>query len=312
MENNSSVKLWKSVCIACEPEFEDLVSTLIFESGFSGLEERNESGSFRFKAYYPLSFSPDPLDTLRELLETTFGKDAGKRVSIYAVETIPGEDWEKGWRAGLGAVETGKRLVIRPSWVNYCTIDERIEIIIDPKMAFGTGSHATTFLCLEALERLNIAGRSVIDAGCGSGVLSIAAAKLGASRVFAFDNDPFSVDNACENVLINGMQDVVQVELADLEKISSTSSLTLKPADLVLANIIYHVLVRQLPLFRSFMNPGGEIVFSGLLSGQETPFLENMQKEGFHILSVSHREEWIAVIANLLLNSPTENPILCE
>ena len=306
MENNSSVKLWKSVCIACEPEFEDLVSTLIFESGFSGLEERNESGFFRFKAYYPLSFSPDPLDTLRELLETTFGKDAGKRVGISAVETIPDEDWKTRWRAGLGAVETGKRLVVRPSWVDYSNRDDRIEIIIDPKMAFGTGSHATTFLCLEALERLNIAGCSVIDAGCGSGVLSIAAAKLGASRVFAFDNDPFSVDNACENVLINGVQDVVQVELAELEKVKPS------PADLVLANIIYHVLVRQIPLFRSFMNPGGRIVFSGLLAEQETPFLENTQKEGFHILSVSHREEWIAVIADLLLNSPPENPILYE
>ena len=306
MENNSSIKLWKSVCIACEPEFEDLVSTLIFESGFSGLEERNESGSFQFKAYYPLSFSPDPLDTLQKLLETTFGKDAGKRVGISAVETIPDEDWKTRWRAGLGAVETGKRLVVRPSWVDYSNRDDRIEIIIDPKMAFGTGSHATTFLCLEALERLNIAGCSVIDAGCGSGVLSIAAAKLGASRVFAFDNDPFSVDNACENVLINGVQDVVQVELAELEKVKPS------PADLVLANIIYHVLVRQIPLFRSFMNPGGRIVFSGLLADQETSFLENMQKEGFHILSVSHREEWIAVIADLLLNSPPENPILCK
>jgi ribosomal protein L11 methyltransferase len=291
MENNSSVKLWKCVCIACEPEFEDLVSTLIFESGFSGLEERNESGSCRFKAYYPLPISPDPLVTFRKLLETTFGKDAVKRVDIYGVETIPGEDWEKNWRAGLCAVETGKRLVIRPSWVDYDNRDNRIEIIIDPKMAFGTGSHATTFLCLEALERTDMSGASVIDAGCGSGVLSIAAAKLGASRVFAFDNDPFSVDNAVENIEINGVRGVVQVELADLEEMKPA------PSDLVLANLIYNVLVRDLKILRSFLKPGGIIIFSGLLAEQETPFLENIQREGFYVLSIDHREEWIAVIA---------------
>jgi ribosomal protein L11 methyltransferase len=251
MENNPPVKLWKSVHIDCELEFEDLVSTLIFESGFSGLEERNESDYILFKAYCPQSFSPDPLVTFLELLETTLGQEAGKRVGISEVETFPDEDWETRWRAGLVAVETGKCLVIRPSWIDYCNIDERIEIIIDPKMAFGTGSHATTYLCLEALEQLNLAGRTVIDAGCGSGVLSIAAAKLGASGVFAFDNDPFSVDNACENVLINGVQDVMQVELADIEQVKPA------PAELVFAYLIYHFLITHFPFFRSLLIPGG-------------------------------------------------------
>lgn len=285
--------MWKVVSLSCEPEFGDLLSTLIFESGFSGLEEQNDSGSMRLKAYYPQSLSPDPLDVFMKLMKTTFGDDASDKIRITEVEIIPDEDWETRWREGLGAVEAGKSLVIRPSWVNYSNVHERIEIIIDPKMAFGTGSHASTYLCLEALEQLNPAGKTVIDAGCGSGVLSIAAAKLGASQVWGFDNDPFSTDNAKENALINGVQEKVKIELFDLEQVKP------EPADLVFANLIYHVLVINLPHFRSFLKPGGKIIFSGLLAEQETPFLENLHKKGFRVISISYREEWMAVTADL-------------
>ncbi|MFA6471209.1 MAG: 50S ribosomal protein L11 methyltransferase [Candidatus Latescibacterota bacterium] len=285
--------MWKTVSLSCEPECGDLLSTLIFESGFTGLEEQEDSGLLRLKAYCPQSLSPDPVDVLKQLMAATFGDDASDKIRITEIETIPDEDWEIRWREGLGAVEAGKSLVIRPSWVNYSNVHNRIEIIIDPKMAFGSGSHGSTYLCLEAMEKMTLHGKTVIDAGCGSGVLSIAAARLGALRVFGFDNDPFSVDNAKENVLINGVQEKVTIELFDLEQAKP------EPVDMVFGNLIYNVLVDNLHHLRSFLKPGGKIIFSGLLSEQEIPFLENLHKECFRVISLSYREEWMAVTADL-------------
>ncbi len=166
---------------------------------------------------------------------------------VLSIKEIPNEDWEKAWRTGLEAIEVGSRLIIRPSWITYSSRNDRIEIIIDPKMAFGTGSHATTYLCLDALERLNPEGLSVMDAGCGSGILSIAAAKLGARRVYGFDNDAFSVGNALENTQLNSVNDVVIIEHADLTTLEAARY------DLVLANIISGVLIPNLPLFRTLI-----------------------------------------------------------
>jgi ribosomal protein L11 methyltransferase len=293
MEQKSLIKMWNVVTITCSPEFEDVLGTLIFESGFSGFEEHNNPDSVNIKAYYPQSLSPDPTEILLKLIEKLFGKDTNRKFEISRVETIPDEDWETRWREGLTAVETGKSLVIRPSWVKYDNTGNRIEIIIDPKMAFGTGSHATTYLCLEALERLNPEGKTIIDAGCGSGVLSIAAAKMRAKRIFSFDNDPFSVDNALENAGINEVQDCVQIALLNLEQAKP------EPSDLVLANLIYNVLVNNLHHFREFLNPEGKIIYSGLLAEQEIPFLEHLKREGFRVIDISYRDEWMAVTADM-------------
>ena len=160
-------------------------------------------------------------------------------------------------------------------------------------MAFGTGSHATTYLCLEFLDTIEMNGLSVIDAGCGSGVLSIAAAKLGARSVYGFDSDPFSVRNALENLKINGADDTVIIEEAELETVQA------EPCDLALANIISGVLISNLPILRSFLKPGGKIIFSGLLAEEETGFAESLKKERFSLLSVTKRDEWIAVQAGI-------------
>ena len=292
MTEPHSGRVWKSACIDCEPGFEDLVSDLIFDAGFSGLEERAVSGGTRFIAYYISLPHFDPLPVLAKALDRHALDSNIPPARILSVETVPDTDWGTRWREGLGAVEAGRRLVVRPSWVEYDNADGRIEIIIDPKMAFGTGGHATTRLCLEALERLDLGGRTVLDAGCGSGVLSIAAAKLGASRVFGFDNDPFSVENACENILLNGVADRVSVEVNDL------SLLEPEPADIVLANLISGVLVAHLTRFRAFLAPGGVAVFSGLLAEEEGYFLAHLRREGFCICAVERRDEWIAVIAD--------------
>ena len=160
-------------------------------------------------------------------------------------------------------------------------------------MAFGTGSHATTYLCLETLEKINLNGLSVLDAGCGSGILSIAAAKIGAQRVCGFDNDTFSVKNALKNIRINSVNDKVIIEEAELETVK------VKPCDLVLANIMSSLLIPNLPIFRSFLRPHGTVIFSGLLAEEETLFTESLQKERFRIFEITRRDEWIAIHAEV-------------
>ena len=283
---------WKSALIDCEPGFEDLVSNLIFEAGFSGLEERMVAGRTRFAVYSASLPDSDPLGVLAFALESHSGNSSIPPARILAVETLPDTDWESSWREGFGAVEAGRCLVVRPSWVKYENTDSRIEIIIDPKMAFGNGGHATTRLCLDALERLDLSGKTILDAGCGSGVLSIAAAKLGALRVHGFDNDPFSIENARENILLNGVADRVTVIAGELALVEP------EPAEIVLANIISGLIISHLPRFRSFLSPGGVAVFSGLLAEEEDSFLGHLRREWFSIRAVERCEEWIAVVAD--------------
>jgi ribosomal protein L11 methyltransferase len=266
---------------------------MIFEAGFSGFEEHTVAGRTRYTAFYTVAPDHNPLEALRKSFASIRAYLGHEPARILAVENVPDADWEAKWREGLGAVEAGKRLVVRPSWVDYENREERIEIIIDPKMAFGTGGHATTHLCLEVLERIDPAGKTVLDAGCGSGVLSIAAAKLGAERVFGFDNDPFSIDNATENILLNNVGDRVRAVLADLNEINP------EPADILLANLISGVLIAFLDKFRLLLNPGGIAVFSGILAEEEAHFTGHLPIHGFRTLSVERRDEWIAVLADV-------------
>ena len=132
----------------------------------------------------------------------------------------------------------------------------------------------------------------MIDAGCGSGILSIAAVKLGAVNVFGFDNDPFSVENAIENVRLNGVENSITIVEADI------MTLTPEPADLVLANMISCILMQGLPRFHGFLKPEGIVVFSGLLAEEETLFTEALEDEDFRVIERTRDKEWIAIKAS--------------
>ena len=129
----------------------------------------------------------------------------------------------------------------------------------------------------------------MLDAGCGSGVLSIAAAKLGAPRVYGIDNDGFSVQNARDNVVINGVEDRVTIIDGDI------ATLRMTPCDLVLANMLSRILIPNVPIFRELLKPRGTIVFSGLLAEEEATFTAVLDREGFRTERVTRRDEWIAV-----------------
>ena len=169
---------------------------------------------------------------------------------------VPDEGWARRSQDNLRAIRVG-RIVVAPPWDAAAATADDVSVVIDPSTGFGTGHHETTRLCLTILQRLPLVGRRVIDVGTGSGVLAIAAAKLGAERVIGVDNDPEALRNAAENVAGNACEGRVELIEAEL------GSLSLPSADVVTANLTAAVLERFAEPLVRLMNPGGTIVISG-------------------------------------------------
>lgn len=166
--------------------------------------------------------------------------------------------WRDEWKKHFGLQRVGESLVIRPSWVRYTMKQGDVVIDIDPGMAFGTGQHPTTAMCLRVLEELVSPGSSVLDLGCGSGILAIAAARLGASRVLAIDNDPQAVAASNANIAANDATAVIEVS-------EGTLSAASERFDVVVANISGLALERLAPVIAESLNEGGRLVASGFL-----------------------------------------------
>ena len=177
------------------------------------------------------------------------------------VAEVPDQDWGEAWKRGLTPLSIG-RAFVRPSWIDAPTPPGMVEIVLDPGMAFGTGTHPTTSLCLAGLSDLLAArpGASVLDVGTGSGLLAIAASKLGAGRVAGNDNDPIAVRVARENAALNGVA---------LELDERPVQLQPGPFDVVLANILANTLVELAPAITAQLAPGGVVLLSGILTPQE-------------------------------------------
>lgn len=204
--------------------------------------------------------------------------------------TVQEEDWANSWKAYYKPIRIGKRFLIKPSWEEVAPEPEDLVLELDPGMAFGTGTHATTSLCLEALEELVKPGMKVYDLGTGSGILAIAAAKLGAS-VEAIDIDSVAVKVAQENVKINGVEEKVQVRQGDL---ASTLS---EEGDLVIANIIADVILILLPDLKGILRADGEFLASGIISHRLKDVEEGMKKHGLEIIETREDSGWILIRA---------------
>ncbi len=233
-------------------------TALLFEGGARGVEERDDS-----LAPMPGARRPAPG---RSLLVAWFAaRDEAERAAAGAglaaeIAEVPDEDWGETWKKGLQAFSVG-RVLVRPSWVEAGTPPGAAEVVLDPGMAFGTGAHPTTALCLGALGEFLLArpGASVLDVGTGSGLLAIAARKLGAGRVVATDDDPTAVAVARENAARNRAE--IEVGGAPLLEVPG-------PFDLVVANILANTLVDLAPALSRQVAPGGRLLLAGLLEAQ--------------------------------------------
>ncbi len=171
------------------------------------------------------------------------------------------EDWANAWKAHYQPIRLGKRILIRPLWIELDVHPNDIHIALDPGMAFGTGTHPTTQLCLEALEDTVTNGIKVLDLGSGSGILAIAAAKLGAVDVLALDNDPVAVKSSIENIEVNGVADKITAQEGSLETVLHSA----RRFDLIVVNILARIIIQMCADgLGNIVRPGGIAIFSGL------------------------------------------------
>jgi ribosomal protein L11 methyltransferase len=204
-----------------------------------------------------------------------------------AFRIVEDQDWTRAWMDQFQPMRFGRRLWIYP-WNIEPPADDADAIVVrlDPGLAFGTGTHPTTALCLEWLDALDLVGLSVIDYGCGSGVLAIAALKLGAARVVGVDNDPQALAASRDNAERNGV--------ADRLALATPAEFVEAPADALVANILAGPLAELAPRFAACVKPGGALALSGILKGQEDELVERYARS-FDALAVDTREDWVRI-----------------
>lgn len=209
------------------------------------------------------------------------------------------KDWMNNWKAFFKPFRAAENIVIKPTWEEYeKQNDNDILIEIDPGIAFGTGSHETTKLCIQALDKYVKDGDSVLDVGCGSGILSIAALKLGAKHATAIDIDEVAVKVAAENMAVNKISPS-QYTLYDGDLITN-AYMKVRAGfnhDIVVANILADVIVPLTDIIRPHLKKGGLYITSGIINTKEDEVRKALEKNGFEILAVEHMKEWCCFIA---------------
>ncbi len=276
---------WAEIQIDTEPSAVDAVGAALYAAGCGGFEVREMAQPSAVAGYLPVD---DRLEERLEQLQEALAKlpefgitGAGTELTLRYVEEA---DWATAWKAYYKPMRIGRHLVVTPPWETPELTPDDLAIVVDPGMAFGTGSHPTTQLCLVALEEYVMPGASVADVGTGSGILAIAAAKLGASPVAANDTDPLAVQIAAENAAVNG----VSVAVAE--------TLPPGPYAVVVANILADVIIGMVGQLAAWTQPGGIFIASGIIDTRELDVRQAVQAAGFASKDTRHQGEWVALV----------------
>ena len=257
---------------------------------------RHMSEDVLVKAYFREDQSAqETLLLVQEKLREIGRMDLGFDLGSLAVErtSVHEQDWAENWKKYYKPFRAGERLVIKPSWEPYEAQDGDLVLELDPGMAFGTGTHETTFMCMEQLERYVKPGCRAIDVGCGSGILALAAAKLGATDVLAIDLDELAVKVAAENTKKNGLSSVVRVKHGDLLENSE------EQADVIVANIIADVICFLCGPAKKHLLPGGVFICSGIIREREDDVQRALAQAGYTVCNRLAKGEWVCLAATL-------------
>ena len=200
------------------------------------------------------------------------------------------KDWNENWKKYFHTTEIGSRLAVVPSWEEYENKENRTLLHIDPGAAFGTGTHATTSLCLEILDKKVCEGISVLDIGCGSGILAIASVLLGAQKALGVDIDAQSVKTANENAEINNISQKAEFIVGDLaDKVTDKY-------DIVCANIVADVIIKLLPDVKQFMKDNGILIVSGIIDLRKADVMSAIEQNGFNVAEEHYKDNWCAFV----------------
>ena len=303
---------WAEISIQTSHEATEAVAEIFYELGASGvlIEDpelvndyirsdawdytdiplAEETDTVTVKAWLPEDSSlPGRMEQLRLRMDE-MGQYLDKGTGSIACSEIQDEDWANNWKAYFHPEKIGERIVVKPSWEEYTPHDGEIVIELDPGMAFGTGTHATTSMCVNYLEELVQPGMQVFDVGTGSGILAIASAKLGAAHVQAADYDSVAVRVARENIAENHEEEHISIFQSDLLK-----NMTGK-ADLIIANIIADIIIRMFNDVDAYLNENGAILTSGIIADRIKDVIEAAERAGFAVDKMSEKAGWAAIV----------------
>lgn len=282
--------MWHLLTLQVLREAEEIASSMLFDNGATGIVTLAETGdSCTLGAYF--DEQADPEEIAREI-QAEFAL-AGIPHTLLGVtlSEVPDQDWMQKWKEGFEPINIGKRLIVAPSWKLPELTADRAVIQIDPGMAFGTGTHETTRLCLEAIES-RWSGGSMIDVGTGTGILAIAAALLAAnSRIVAIDVDPLAVEVARENIEINRVEKIIEI----LE--GQPADFAGQTFDLVVANLTAEVIIALMDDLAACLNETGGMILSGILTVWRADVETSAARAGLKIVESKEAGEWSMLVA---------------
>jgi ribosomal protein L11 methyltransferase len=300
------VSRWLEVGLRVDGEAAEAVAELLLRYGYQGVAVEHEgippdkldeddippASRFTVRAYLPADSQLDETKAQLEQALSYMNMIYPMPQPVY--RPVDETDWAEAWKAHYHPIRIGQRLIIRPLWIARPLAPDEIEIALDPGMAFGTGTHPTTQLCLEALEARPLTGVNVLDLGCGSGILAIGAAKLGAARVLAVDNDPLAVKIALENAAQNSVQDIISVQEGSLAEVIAAG----QRFDVLVCNILARVIMQMCGEgLGGAVRPGGHAIFSGILASQADDVEAALKTTGLMPMARRQSGDWVAVEA---------------
>jgi len=295
---------WLEVSITGDGEIAEAVSEVlgrfvsqgvVVESGVRFKDDEDEgTASGQIRVYGYLVVDEHIEDTRQRLIEALWHLGRILPLAEPVFKPIMDEDWMAAWKKHYHPIPIGQKMLILPAWLES-SYPERIAVRIDPSMAFGTGTHPTTQLCLELVELYTVPGKPVIDVGCGSGILSIAAVKMGACKALAVDIDNAAVRSTRENAGTNGVLDLVETGQGSIEDIRQRR-FSFRRAPLVLANILAPVIVRMFEDgLAELLLPGGVIILSGILWEQMSSVIAASELHGLELIDQRQSGDWVAL-----------------
>ena len=299
-------KAWLEASIICSGELAEAVAEVFSRFSPDGVvmnsvtrydslgHEEIPTGNMQVVAYFP---QDESTEAARNQLEQAIWH-MSQIVPLDPIEyqLVLDQNWMEAWKANYKPLKIGRNLIVLPAWVDPALAENRIPIIISPDMAFGTGTHPSTQLCMLALEKYGVKEMDVIDIGTGSGILSIEAAKLGAERILGVDNDPDAIPSAINNAALNGVADKIVFEVGThTDVLKRTDGLNQSPR--VIANILSPILANMLSTGLSdLVSPSGLLFLGGVLDHQAQSLADLARSLGLSLRETLQQEDWVVLV----------------
>ncbi|KRN31763.1 50S ribosomal protein L11 methyltransferase [Weissella halotolerans] len=309
--------VWQSLTVTTQNEAVDAVSNILMEAGAAGLQIADAADRKNYlpadqtvlldwtsvdfptegaqvTGYFPDTVKlADLLPTIRQRVQTLANFGLDNQPATVELNTVTDTDWATEWEKYYHPVQVSRHLTVVPKWEHYqASRRDEVVITLDPGLAFGTGTHPTTKLMLQALEVVMRGGERVIDVGTGSGVLAIAASLMGAKHVLGTDLDAVAVRSAKGNVALNPQVGSIEIQVSDL-----LADVTEQANDLVVANMLAEVLLPLIPQVKSVLALGGWFLLSGIYYDKVATIKAALQAEGYQLVEQLQMDEWYGLIA---------------